>query len=228
MESSSSAPAGAGPWGALSAGGAESVPAPSPVPAPCPDPVPCSDGASCPCPGAAPSSAESAACLGRSLEILVADESSEGMVATTCSATTASDSAAGAEARSSLLRVARNFASAAATSYASSSLGDSGTTATGRWVGVSVEWMRKPMVSTGSEARASNSSRDRPMRISPASTRSAAGTIQVTSSPSTMAASKVCHSPGLKGQAQMGSVHTCSAICPALRMRSWMAPRTVR
>ena len=47
-----------------------------------------------------------------------------------------------------------------------------------------------------------------------------AGTIQVTSSPSMMVASKVCHSPGLNGQAQIGSVHTCSVIWPAARMRS--------
>ena len=84
------------------------------------------------------------------------------------------------------------------------------------------------MVSTGIEARASTSSSARPMRISPASTRSAAGTIHVTSSPSTMVASKVCHSPGLKGHAQIGSVHTCSVIWPAARMRSWMSPSTVR
>jgi len=95
------------------------------------------------------------------------------------------------------------------------------------WSGMS-GLMRKPIVSTGREARASTSSRARPMRISAASTRSAAGTIHVISSPSLMLASKVCHSPGLKGQAQIGSVHTCSVICPAARMRSWMLPRTVK
>ncbi len=51
------------------------------------------------------------------------------------------------------------------------------------------------------------------MRISPASTRSAAGTIHdlVTVDDG----ERVCHSPGLKGQAQIGSFHTCSVIWPA-------------